>query len=469
MSMSRRALGAMTGALALGLVAGCSRSPKEQAADRLEWLRGLDGVAKAEYVTPPDDDDGDDEPMALLTLSKGLHDRGVRYLVGTVRQHWAGHDDGYNTDIELDIDGFRAQFYPSLVTKTAPDVDRALWLRRDGRATDSVYGPSGLVVTAPPASVAAVALGLDRVDRVSVSRDQQRIESADRSVVVEWTDEPGHGLGRNRAAVTRFAELQKRFPHLTGWFADDDGGRAGLYFSPDDIDFDDLLAALRSGHGPSDVDTGPFPTLELGWGPARASREIFATAFTGKLRTVLDRLATIPGVTGFRVSDDSGDVKPESVTVADRAGYLAVLPALRAVWDQYLSIQLVRKPTRFLGQEGDWVFEGSIYDGKREQHVHATVADLGGVQRVQVGPESANLIVTPDISGTQLATTLAAMATLPAANTIDMFARPADSLDLTTVGTVTDRRFAAAPSGPHRASRALITRIGTAWDRATHS
>ncbi|MGA8113335.1 MAG: hypothetical protein WCA46_06710 [Actinocatenispora sp.] len=464
MGMSRRALGAMTGAVALGLVAGCSRTPKALAADRLEWLAGQDGVAKAEYVTPPEDD-GDDEPMILLTLSKGLRDRGVRYLVGTVRQHWTGHDDGYNNSIELDVDGFHARFSPLAVAKTDPDVDRALWLRRDGRATASVYGPSGLLVTAPPAAVAAVALGVDKAGGREEGRRTHRVESADRALVVEWTYSPGLGFRLDRDAVGLIADLQKRYPHLAGWFRGPEG-KAGLYFSPDDIDFDDLLTALRSGQGPSGVDTDPFPELELGWGPGRASREIFATAFTGKLRTVLDRLATIPGVTGFRVSDDSGGARPESVTVADRAGYLAVLPALRSVWGDYLRIQLIRTPARYVGQDGDWVFQSSVFDGKREQHIHATIADLHGVQQVQIGPESANLTLTPDIPATQLATTLTAMATLPAANKIDLYAKPADSTDLTIVGAITSRRFAAARPGPNRAPRALITRVGTAWQKA---
>ncbi len=458
MTISRRALGAAAGAVALGFVTGCSTTPQQRSRDRLKWLAGLDGVEKAGEV--PNGDDPNDT-LILLTLAKGIRDRSVLALVGTVKRDFDSHGRDYYDSIELDIDGFHARFFPHTVDHPDRDVARALWLRRDGRATSAVYGSSsGLVVTAPQAAVAAVALGFDSAGAHEDGRRTHRVESADRAMVVEWTDSPGLDFQLDRSVAKYLADLQKHHPHLAGWF-DGAEGKAGIYFSPADIGFDALLATL-----PKIVDAKRFKELDLGWGPARASHDLFPTAFTGRIRTVLDHLVKIRGVTGLRVETKLGKATIESVTVRDRASYLAGLAALRKLWDSYLSIELIRKPSRFVGQDGNWVFDGSIFDGEREQAIHATVADLSGVTRVQVGHDVANLIVAPDISDAQLATTLSAFAALPASYRIDLYAAHDVLRDLVTVGQITKRRFVAATAGPRRADPHLIARIRAGWQKA---
>ncbi|MGA8113332.1 MAG: hypothetical protein WCA46_06695 [Actinocatenispora sp.] len=458
MGMSRRALGAMTGALALGLVAGCGTSPRKESTDRLEWLGELDGVEKAEQTTYPGEPDS---PLILLTLTRRISDRAVRELIDTVRRRFDIHDDEYDNGIELDIDGFHARFFPEVSAAEDRDVDRILWLRRDGRATASVYGSSGFVITAPQAMVATVALGFDKVGGHEEGRYTHRVESVDRALAVQWTDCPSLGFALNRDVTQHFADLQKRYPHLAGWLVSPDD-RSGVYFGPDDIGLDALRTALAST-----VDLSDFPKLDLGWGPARAPLRAFRKGLSAPVRTAIDRLIDVPGVSEFRLSEATGTLDAESITVSDRAGYLGVIAALRPVWDSYLPIHLVRKPSPYVGSLGESVFEGSVFDNGARRSVFAAVADLAGVVEAQVGADAALLTMTTDISDAELAAALDAMASLPASFTISLWAgRTAQSR---TVGTVTDRRFTAAPPGPYRASRAFVNRVGNAWERTTHS
>ncbi|MGH3369468.1 MAG: hypothetical protein ACRDPR_05660, partial [Nocardioidaceae bacterium] len=270
--------------------------------------------------------DPDDE-LIRLTLVKGIPDQEVSALVDTVKREFRAHGEGYHSSIELAIDGFHGRFYPSTSTKRDPDLERALWLRRDGRATSSTYGPSGFVVTVPPAAVAAVALGFDQVVPDEDRRRTHRVESADRQVVVEWTQSPGLGFRLDRDAAQRFADLQARYRNLTGWIEGPER-RAGVYFAATDIGLNALLAAL-----PRLVEARRFGDLELGWGLVRAPHALFAKAFTPRIRMLLGHLMKIPGVTEVRIRDDHGTAEVASVTVRDRAGYVAAVTTLRKVWD----------------------------------------------------------------------------------------------------------------------------------------
>lgn len=453
MLISRRALGTLAGGVVLGLVAGCAeKPPAEASADRLEWLRGLDGVEKAELVTL-------DEERIRLTLVRQLPDHDVSALVDTIKRKFRPHSEDYNRSIEVAVDGYHGRFFPSSNTERDPDLERALWLRRDGRATSSTYGASGLLVTAPAAVVAAVALGLDQVVPSENERRTHRVESADRQVVVEWESSPGLGFQLDRVATQHFVDLQARYPHLSGWI----GGpsrRAGIYFAAADIELDALLAAV-----PTLVDAAKFGEVQLGWGPVRAPQALFATAFTPQIRTLAGHLMKIPGVTEIEIRDDNDDrtAEPESVTVKDRAGYVAAVPTLRRVWPSYLSIQLVRRPSRLLGQPAAAVFSSTTFDSGREFRIKAAIADLTGVTRVDIGPKTANLTIAKDVTDSELATTLKAMTELPAANPIHLFVSDGpDDVGVTGIGRVANRKYVPRQPAPSNIDPALITRLTTA-------
>jgi hypothetical protein len=457
MLISRRYLGTLAGGVALGLVTGCTgNSPENASVDRLEWLRGLDGVEKAELVTPvvqPEDE------AIRLTLVERLPDHDVTALVDKVKREFRSHDEGYSRSIEVAIDGYHGKFYPSTSTKRDPDLERALWLRRDGRATASTYGASGLIVTASAAAVAAVALGFDQAVPSEDGRRTHRVESADRQVIVEWVDSPGLGFHLDRAATQHFVALQSKYRHLTGWIAGPER-RAGVYFAAADIGLDALLAAV-----PRLVPADRFGEVVLGWGPVRAPQAVFATAFTPQVRTLVAHLMKIPGVTGIEIDED-GDVS--SVTVKDRAGYVAAVATPRQVWDSYLSIELIRKPSRDVGRPGHAVFRGSVFDNGPEFRIHAAVADLFGVSGVEVGPRAANLTIAGDVTDSELATTLKAMAELPAANPINLAVSDGpDDVGITNIGRILNRKYVAREPLPATIDPALISRLVAAWTRAT--
>ena len=126
MRLSRRAFGTLAGGAVLGLLTACAKTPEQAAADRLEWLRGLDGVEKAEVVAA-----GNDE-LIVLTLAKRLPDHDIAALVDQVKREFDRHDEDYYNSIELAIDDFRARFSPSRRAVRDPDLQRVLWLRNDG-------------------------------------------------------------------------------------------------------------------------------------------------------------------------------------------------------------------------------------------------------------------------------------------------------------------------------------------------
>ncbi|TCO19255.1 hypothetical protein EV652_114236 [Kribbella steppae] len=461
MLISRRALGTLAGGAVLGLVTGCTsnkRSPARASANRLEWLRGLDGVEKAELVA--DGDDPDDQ-LIRLTLVKQLSDHDVNALVGKIKKEFRPYSDDYHRSIEVAVDGFHGRFYPAVSTRSDPDLERALWLRRDGRATSSTYGTSGMIVSAPPAAVAVVALGFDQAVESDDGRRTHRVESADRAVVVEWTDSPSAGFQLDRAATRQFVDLQSKYPNLTGWIEGPER-RAGVYFAATDIELDALLAAL-----PTVVDASRFSKLQLGWGPVRAPSELFATAFTPTVRMLVGHLMKIPGVTGIEIRDDYGTPEVDAVTVKDRAGFLATVSTLRKVWPSYLRIQLIRRRSKFVGQEGRTVFRTSSFHRGSEYRIHAAVADLTGVTEVDIGPYAANLTIAEDITDPELATALTAMAERPAANTLNLSVSDGpDEVGITSIGRVANRKYVARNPMPPRIDPALITRVTTAWNRA---
>ncbi|MFI6827142.1 hypothetical protein ACIBG5_08575 [Kribbella sp. NPDC050241] len=394
----------------------------------------------------------------VLTMAKRLPDQAVATLVDEVKRGFDGHDEDYYNSIELAIDDYRARFSPSTRAVRDPDLERVLWLRKDGRAKASTYGSSGLIVTAPASAVAAVAVGFDQAAQSDDGRRTHRVESTDRQVVVEWTDSPGLGFRLDRVATQQLADLQAKYPGLTGWIQGPDR-LAGIYFAAADIELDALLTDL-----PKLVTTEQFKKLELGWGPVRAPQAIFAQAFTPQIRTLIGPLMQVPGVTRIDIRDDDGVPKPESVTVKDRAGYVVTVASLRTVWDSYLSIQLIRRPSKYVGQPGHWVFRGSLFDAGPEYRIHTALADVAGVTQVQVGPESANLTIAKDITDQDLARAFKAMAGLPATHTIDLaVSGDPETLDITLIGRVTSRKYAAPSPAPAEIDPALLSRVSTAW------
>lgn len=451
MRISRRGLGTVAVGVALGLVAGCSE--KDPAQERLRWLSGLDGVERAELVQ-----DGEDERI-LLTLVKQLPQGDVKALADKVKREFRSHDDGYYSSIEVELDGFRGRFYPSTSTKNDADLARALWLREDGRATASTYGASGLVITAPAQVVAAVALGVDGAVASEDGRRTHRVESSDRRVVVEWTDSLKLGFRLDRRATQEFADLQARYAGLTGWIEGPEQ-RAGIYFAAPDLPLATLLAAPPKAE--------VFGKVELGWGLVRAPHTVFAKAFTPQVRALTAELAKFPGVASLDVRDDEGEPDPASVTVKDRAGYVATVTTLRRLWDSYLPIQLIRGPSPYVGRPREPVFRTSAYDQDREFRIHAALADLAGLVRVQIGPEAANLIILPDISDPDLTAALRAMAQLPATTTIRLYASyGADETRLTPLGSIVKRKYSGVDPVPPAVGPALISRLTATWAQVT--
>ncbi|GAB3831696.1 hypothetical protein [Kribbella italica] len=447
MRISRRGLGTVAVGVAVGLVAGCRSTDPGQ--ERLEWLSGLDGVERAELVK-----DGDDD-LILLTLVKKLPQDDVKALADKVKWEFRSYDKGYFRSIEVDLDGFHGRFYPSASTKNDPDLARALWLREDGRATASAYGASGLVITAPARSVAAVALGVDGAVPSEDGRRTHRVESSDRLVVVEWTNSVNLGFRLDRRATQEFADLQARYAGLTGWIEGPEH-RAGIYFAASDLTLDVLLAAPPKAE--------VFGKLELGWGLVRAPHTVFATAFTPQVRALTAELAKVPGVTSLDIRDDEGEPDPASVTVKDRAGYVAAVTTLRRLWDSYLPIQLIREPSPYVGRTREPVFRTSAYDQDREFRIHAALADLAGLVRVQIGPEAANLTILPDISDPELTAALRAMAQLAATHTIRLYASyGADETRLTQLGKIVNRKYSGVNPVPPAVGPALISRLTTTW------
>ena len=71
-----------------------------------------------------------------MTLSKQRSDADVTALIAKVRAESAQREHEDVSRVEVEIDTFRAEFFMSLPDRNE-DVQRVLWLRRDGRATAS--------------------------------------------------------------------------------------------------------------------------------------------------------------------------------------------------------------------------------------------------------------------------------------------------------------------------------------------
>ncbi|GAA1560753.1 hypothetical protein [Kribbella lupini] len=152
------------------------------------------------------------------------------------------------------------------------------------------------------------------------------------------------------------------------------------------------------------------------------------------------------------------------MTVKDRAGYVAAVSTLRRLWDSYLPIQLVRKPSPYLGGTPEPVFRTSAYDKDREFRIHEALADLPGLVRVQIGPDAANLIIVPDITDADLTTSLRAMAPLAADHTIRLYASyGADTTRLTSLGTIAKRKYSGVDPVPPAVGPGLISRVTSTW------
>ncbi|WP_145807472.1 hypothetical protein [Kribbella amoyensis] len=426
------------------------------ARDRLEWLGGLDGVERAEVITSATDPQDD---LILLRLTKGLADDAVNALTGKVKKDFESRRGDYLNSIEVELDGYRGRFYPSPVTKRDTDLERALWLRRDGRATAVTYGASGQVVTAPASAVAAVALGFEAAAPVSKDRRTHRVESADRQAVVEWAESPYADFRLDRKATQYFADLQARYPGVVGWLSFPER-QAGIHFAATDLTLDALLEAPPKAE--------LFERLEVGWGIVHAPATVFAAALTQEHRRLATELAKVAGVTGLEFRDDGGKPDLASVRVKDRAGYVGAVATLRRIRDAYVPIELVRRPSEYPGRRPTAVFRGSPYDQDAEYRIHAAIADLAGVTEVQIGPRAANLSIAQDISDADLTSALKAMATLPATVTINLSAsQGGDKVGVIPLGRIARRQYVPQPTKPPTIDPALITRLSRTWAAAS--
>ncbi|AKU18344.1 hypothetical protein [Luteipulveratus mongoliensis] len=464
MTLSRRQLGIAAAAVGASLVTGCSKSPEDKVADGKKWLRRLKGVAA--LTTAPYEEDSKDERI-VLTMSRGLSDKDVRALT---REIGKGYDRRFadteheSSPVELDINGFRGRFHPATTMQTTEDVERALWLRRDGRATSAEYGDyPDVVVKAPDAVVAAVALGFDTATQGG-GRERYAVESPSRATRIEWTHSPSLGFRLDRPAVQHLADLQKRYPHTTGWYEGPEL-KAAIHFSPKDIGLDTLRASL-----PRLVNGALLSGPEIGWGPARAPYSLFSRAFTGRARTLLDALVTVPGVTELRAEDNSNKVEIDRITVRDRAGYLGAVAAVRKHWgDDYMLIDLVRRPPKYVGQQGEAVFSTHARAKPEGEKVFTAAADAPHVTQVQLAEVRGSLSVEAAIPDAELTAVLRAFAALPPTyeDIVLHESLEPDGGRLRRIGRLSKRKFVAEADPSGRADAALIARVERAWVQAS--
>lgn len=470
--ISRRQLGGLAAGVSVSLLVGCSTGgdgdPSD--ADLLTWLNQLNGVARAEYVPNDSDTTGH---SARITTTPQLSDTDVRALTAELAKGYDKHAPRGRPSLQLQVDRFLFPGRTGPLGNRVLELERALWLRSDGRAISADGIGGRFTIITRPGTVADVALGFDAVSG-DKGRATHEVRSEDGWTALSWSDYVDQGWALDRPMVQRIADLGHRYPGLQWWArVDPTEIKAGLFFAADDISLDELIADADRL-----VRRADFAELELGWGPARAPYELFAPAFaTGKIRAVLDAVADVPGVAELRVSERTGGKGPDldELVVRTAAGYRAGLAALRGTWNDYVSVSLVREPARYIGQRPTEVFRGSIFDSALRVRVQAALADLDQVLQYAIGPTFANLTLALDVSDGQLTSALTTLTERvdrgpdPEAESsgpyaINVYAR--DGEDLQTLGQATPGTFRRSteitPSGTE-----LAARVQTVWERLT--
>jgi hypothetical protein len=322
----------------------------------------------------------DDPASAYLrvTLDDGLDEAGVRTAVD-------GLEDGFDEDVpdsvQVVFDAFSALVHPGQVDTADPDLERALWLRADGRATWFGPGPhfrpgdalsrSGTnpLVLAPATDVVQLALDLDAaVPGVDEVRRSFAVGSPDGSMRVQWSNYP---TGLDRDALSAFATLQGELPGTTGWY-DDSEGTVGVHVDPAALALDEWLE-----RGPELV--AGLPVREVGWGPLRAESFQDLRELGAEVRPVLGGLLAAPGVRA---------VTHEGVQVED----LATLDVVRRLLPEE-TFSVVREPSDLIGFAPDPVVSIRDVMKARTQYVLRQVVDLDGVRQL-----AGSLVLEADIS-----------------------------------------------------------------------
>lgn len=456
--------------MSAGLLIGCTAADDPNDADLLEWVRELSGVAQADYV--PNDRDTTGHSVRITTTPQ-LSDADVRALTAELAEGYDDHAPTGRPSLQLQVDRFLFDGRTGPLGNRVLELERALWLRSDGRAVSADGLGGRFTIITRPGTVADVALDFDAIPG-DKSRATHEVRSEDRWTALAWSEHPGQGWALDRPLVQRIADLVHRYPGLEWWAElDPSEVKAGLFFAADDISLAELVADTDRLVRRSD-----FAELELGWGPARAPYALFAPAFgQGKIRAVLDAVAEVPGVAELRVREPSAGKDPNlaELVVRTAAGYRAGLQALRSTWDDYVSVSLVREPARYLGQRPPEVFRGSIFDSARQVRTQVALADLDQVLQFGIGLTFANLTLARDIADDQLTSALTTLAGLldggpdPESGiskpyAINVYARDGEDLQplgQATAGTFT-RSTKTTPSGNE-----LAARVQTVWVRLT--
>ncbi|WP_121257678.1 hypothetical protein [Nocardioides ferulae] len=356
--------------LAVALSA-CSGDDREGGA--LGPATSIDGVAAAESVPYSDDREVD---YLRVTLEEGLDDGEVRATVAALRKNL---DEAYESgegnpdSLQVLFDGFSVDLFSRSVTSPDPRLERALWLREDGRATWAGTGPhfrpshdlarsdSGTLVLAPVRDVAGLALALeDAVPSTEEIREPLLVGSPDGSMRIEWSNVRG---ALDQDAVRAFVALQRRLPGTAGWY-DDTDGTLGVHLAADDISFSRMIAGgprlLRS--------FGPLELREVGWGPLRARTFADLRELHEELGPDLDRLLALPGVLA---------VRSDGVEVAD----YDTLVAVRRIVDGR-PVALVREPNDLIGFAPDPVVTVSAATPPRLTRAYRLIAGIDGVRQL---------------------------------------------------------------------------------------
>ncbi len=261
--MNRSVVAVVSVAIGLGLLTGCSSEPDPSRAGTLAWIRDRPEVTEATVVREASDpSNGDIE----ITLEDGTSDREVEGFVDAFRDHFNAVDEPYS--YRLRVDDFIAA-----VADHGPDdtigwegpplgetLDRALWLRRDGRATayDDARGASSYEyerITASGADVPQLALDLDAYDS-EVAGDEPwgiKVASPDGNSVISWSRQ------LDRAALEPLVHLQRLYPGTTGLSGD--GDLDVVLIDPADI------GAAQLARLPDLLEAAGVPSSITGWGP----------------------------------------------------------------------------------------------------------------------------------------------------------------------------------------------------------
>lgn len=459
MPMSRRALLGWAGVAPLGLLVGCGSRTDQVAADRMNWLRGLPGVERVELVRPP----GYRLIENLrLTLTPDLPDADITGLAETVVADFDQYAEGFTEVVELDFDHCLARFDPLATEADLLDVDRGLWVRSDRRATAMRYGERDrIIITAPRASVLAVALDYDDAHPADPVRRRHRIETESRDLAVEWQRSDREEL--DHSAVRQVADLQDSQPGLTGWI-DGRRGTAGLYFDPADIDLDTVRTGLDSL-----LDPGLFRSIDLGWGVARARQEIFADGFGGPLRKVLTTLAPVDGVSEVRLNRRKGQPALDVITVRTGEGLTGAVDALAQVTDADVEIRQIREPALEVGEDGPETYLTSSQAPSEELDFLTTIADLTGVTQIELGDDFGQAYFDPEVSDSDLDTTLAGLRTLPRLATIELLTRVLHSSSFAAAARIEGGKFSDERNKhwPIPVSDELVDRMEQSWQRVS--